>query len=154
MVQARTTYELTEIFHEAFGHPVSEGPTIPGPKTAALRIALILEELEELAAASFPGLTARGVAEALHGGDGDLLAKRYEPDLVEIADAYADLDVVVNGGALVHGLPMAELAEEVFASNMSKLGADGKPIYREDGKIAKGPGFREPDIEAVLLGRE
>lgn len=40
--------------------------------------------------------------------------------------------------------------EEVQASNMSKLGADGKPIYREDGKILKGPGFFAPDIAKIL----
>lgn len=48
------------------------------------------------------------------------------------------------------GVNIDEIMEEVQASNMSKLGADGKPIYREDGKILKGPGFFTPDIAKIL----
>ena len=36
---------------------------------------------------------------------------------------------------------------------MSKLGADGKPVYREDGKVLKGPDYFPPNVEAVLLSR-
>lgn len=79
---------------------------------------------------------------------------RYAPDLVAVADAVADLDVVVNGCGIRHGLDMQALSREVFASNLSKLGADGKPVYKVPGdptsKIAKGPNFREPDIAGVL----
>lgn len=71
-----------------------------------------------------------------------------------MADAVADLDVVVNGAGIRHGFDMQALSREVFDSNMSKLGADGKPAYTVPGdptsKIAKGPNFREPDIAGVL----
>ena len=43
-----------------------------------------------------------------------------------------------------------EVFQEIQASNMSKLGADGKPIYREDGKVMKGPGYFRPNIAGIL----
>ena len=52
--------------------------------------------------------------------------------------------------ALELGIPLGDVLREVQASNMSKLGADGKPIYREDGKVLKGPGFFDPDIAGAL----
>jgi predicted HAD superfamily Cof-like phosphohydrolase len=48
------------------------------------------------------------------------------------------------------GIDLDEILEEVQRSNMSKLGEDGKPIYREDGKVLKGPNFFVPNITAVL----
>lgn len=53
----------------------------------------------------------------------------------------------------INGIPIDEVNEAVHKANMSKLGEDGKPIYREsDNKILKGPNFRPPeeDIEAIL----
>lgn len=40
--------------------------------------------------------------------------------------------------------------ERVHASNMSKLGEDGKPVYREDGKVTKGPNYQKPDLSPVV----
>ena len=45
-----------------------------------------------------------------------------------------------------------EIFSEIQNSNMSKLGADGKPIYREDGKVLKGPNYFKPNIKGVLEG--
>lgn len=151
-----STAELTRAFHEAFGHPVREVPTeIPTANEALLTLALIEEEYMELVEALFPNHAAKHestIVDIIRNsvpGPGET----YDPDLVAAADAVADLDVVVNGAGLRMGLPMKELAREVSESNMSKLGADGAPIYDENGKIAKGPNFRQPDIEAVLLGK-
>lgn len=58
------------------------------------------------------------------------------------------------GAARAHGIDLDEVLEEIQRSNMSKLGADGKPIYREDGKVLKGPGFFPPDIKAVLVRQQ
>lgn len=73
-------------------------------------------------------------------------------DSVEIADALGDQLYILCGTILSHG--MQDVIERVFleiqASNMSKLGADGKPIYREDGKVMKGPGYFRPNIASVL----
>ena len=57
---------------------------------------------------------------------------------------------VIYGMALELGIPMADVLAEVQASNLSKLGADGRPIYREDGKVLKGPNFFNPDIPRAL----
>jgi predicted HAD superfamily Cof-like phosphohydrolase len=73
-------------------------------------------------------------------------------DLVEVADALGDMLYILCGTILTHG--MQHIIEDVFAeiqdSNMSKLGVDGKPIYREDGKVMKGPNYRRPDLKQFL----
>ena len=73
---------------------------------------------------------------------------------IEIADALGDQLYILCGTILRHG--MHDIIEDVFteiqASNMSKLGADGKPIYREDGKVLKGPNYFKPNISKVIDG--
>ena len=73
-------------------------------------------------------------------------------DLVEIADALGDMMYILCGTILSHGLHdnIEDIFEEIQKSNMSKLGSNGKPIYRNDGKIMKGPGYFKPDIKKVL----
>lgn len=68
----------------------------------------------------------------------------------EILDALADLIVVTIGTALAFGLDIDTAMARVHASNMSKLGADGKPIYREDGKVMKGPHYKKPELEDLI----
>ena len=71
----------------------------------------------------------------------------------EIADALGDMMYILCGTILSHGLQdkIERIFEEIQKSNMSKLGKDGKPIYREDGKIMKGPGYFKPNIKKELL---
>ena len=73
-------------------------------------------------------------------------------DLVEVADALGDMLYILCGTILTHG--MQHIIEDVFSeiqdSNMSKLGLDGKPIYRDDGKVMKGPNYRRPDLKKFL----
>tara|TARA_R110002074_G_scaffold104568_2_gene225843 strand:+ start:7521 stop:7826 length:306 start_codon:yes stop_codon:yes gene_type:complete len=71
-------------------------------------------------------------------------------DIVEIADAIADIIYVTAQQAVTLGFPVDALLREVQRSNMSKLGADGLPIFRDDGKVLKGPNFSEPNITKVL----
>lgn len=114
-------------WHKAFGLPGSDVPNVHiGQPLHDLRWNLIEEELLELRFA------------------------QVESDLVEIADALADLLYVVYGAADVYGIPIHEVFNEVQRSNMSKLGADGKPILRSDGKIMKGENYSEPDIAPIL----
>jgi predicted HAD superfamily Cof-like phosphohydrolase len=80
----------------------------------------------------------------------ELMKALEEEDIVGIADGLADLTVVVYGTALSYGIDLDRVMQEVHRSNMSKLGEDGKPIYREDGKVLKGPYFSPPDILHVL----
>jgi predicted HAD superfamily Cof-like phosphohydrolase len=114
-------------FHRAYGLPIRDVPTATvGPEQALLRQALIEEEVRELADAARVG------------------------DLVGVADALADIVYVAYGTAHVYGIDLDAVLDEVHASNMTKLGADGRPVRRADGKILKGPGYRPPDIAAVL----
>lgn len=73
-------------------------------------------------------------------------------DLVEVADALGDMLYILCGTIIEHGLQhkIEEVFEEIQRSNMSKLGEDGEPIYREDGKVLKGPNYFKPNIKAIL----
>ena len=121
-----TNFELVGDFMEAFGQDVQFEPTWPDFNTRELRLELIQEELDELS---------------------DAVADR---DMIQIADALTDLLYVVYGAGHSFGIDLDECFQEVHASNMSKLGEDGRPIYREDGKVLKGPSFFEPDLEGIL----
>ena len=73
-------------------------------------------------------------------------------DMIEIADALGDLLYIWCGTVLKHGLEdkIGEVFAEIQASNMSKLDANGEPIYREDGKVLKGENYFKPNIKKVL----
>lgn len=73
-------------------------------------------------------------------------------DLVEVADALGDMLYILCGTIIEHGLQhkIEEVFDEIQRSNMSKLGEDGLPIYREDGKVLKGPNYFKPNIETIL----
>jgi predicted HAD superfamily Cof-like phosphohydrolase len=122
---------LVQQFHRAFGVKAAKKPTIPDRDIRNLRLRLIKEEFQE-------------VTEAL-------LAPTEDPRyLEEVAKEMADLLYVVYGTADVMGIPLDEVFAEVHASNMSKLGEDGKPIYRPDGKVLKGPSYRIAKVKAIL----
>ncbi|MCD8570114.1 MAG: nucleoside triphosphate pyrophosphohydrolase family protein [Alphaproteobacteria bacterium] len=129
----KTTLEQVQEFHEVYGCTLKSSPDISDAKTNALRISLLAEELDEL-------------KEALQNGD-----------LVETLDALIDLQYVLDGAFLSFGLQHVKDAAfaEVHASNMSKLGADGKPIYREgDGKVLKGPNYFKPDMAQFITKKD
>ena len=130
---ARSDNELTGIaaavaeFHLAFRLPMRELPTVDiDAALANLRIALLREETEEFVAAAEKG------------------------DLIAIADALADIVYVVYGTALTYGIDLDAVLREVHRSNMSKLGEDGKPLLRDDGKVLKSERYFPPDVQAVL----
>ena len=114
-------------FHLAFGVEAPEAPTAHvDDALRTSRKALMEEELHELV---------------------DAMAAE---DLLEIADGLADLLYVVFGTGVAYGIPIDEIFEEVHSSNMSKLGADGKPIIGENGKRLRGPRYRPPNISPLL----
>ena len=82
----------------------------------------------------------------------EYLKATRENDLVEIADALGDMLYILCGTIISHGLQnkIEEIFQEIQSSNMSKLGKNGKPIYREDGKVLKGPNYFKPDIRKIL----
>jgi predicted HAD superfamily Cof-like phosphohydrolase len=73
-------------------------------------------------------------------------------NLIEIADALGDQLYILCGTLLRHGLhdKIEEVFLEIQRSNMSKLDANGKPIFREDGKVLKSEFYFKPDIRAIL----
>lgn len=113
-------------FHQTYGVGIRWSPGFPSPERCTLRVELIREEAQEFK---------------------DAVKAR---DIVEAADALADLLYVTYGAAVELGIPIDEVFDEVHRSNMSKLDSDGKPILREDGKILKGPNFFLPKIQEIL----
>jgi predicted HAD superfamily Cof-like phosphohydrolase len=73
-------------------------------------------------------------------------------DLVQIADALGDKLYILCGTIVAHGMQhkITEVFEEIHRSNMSKLDSEGKPLYREDGKILKSDLYFPPDISSIL----
>lgn len=90
-----------------------------------------------------------GLHEEEHG---ELVDAFNQDNIVEVADALADLVYIAYGTAISLGINLDKVIEEVHRSNMSKLNTDGRPIYREDGKVLKGPNYTPPEIRKVLYG--
>ena len=112
-------------FHDTFGLNYNDSPTVDlEKKIIELRFNLMKEENDEYIEAA------------------------RNKDIVEVADALGDMLYILCGTIIEHG--MSDIIEDVFdeiqKSNMSKLGADGKPIYREDGKVLKGPNYFKPNF--------
>lgn len=122
----RTNNELVQDFMWIFGQTVRKELGWPGVDVAALRIELIDEELNELREAT------------------------GKQDLVGIADALTDLLYVVYGAGHAYGINLDDCFAEVHRSNMSKLDEESQPIYREDGKVLKGPNYSPPDLGQII----
>ena len=69
---------------------------------------------------------------------------------IEVLKELSDVVFVCYQFAAAYGLDLDAAMDRVFESNMSKLGDDGKPIYREDGKVLKGPFYRQPDLKSLV----
>ena len=121
--------DAVKTFHTAFkiGHRESPKADL-GMEKNALRYRLMHEENEEY------------------------LDAANKNDLVEVADALGDMLYILCGTIIEHGLQykIEEVFEEIQKSNMSKLGENGEPIYREDGKVLKGPNYFKPNIKSIL----
>ena len=122
-----SNFEMVGDFMEAFGQEVLYMPSMPDTNLAALRLDLINEEVQELR---------------------DGLGKR---SMLEIADALTDILYVVYGAGHAFGIDLDECFNEVHRSNMTKLGEDGRPLYRDDGKVMKGPNYEDPNLEQFLV---
>ena len=121
--------EQVKKFHGAFGLDVSEVQIANlGLEKNLLRYKLMREENEEYLDAAMQG------------------------DMVEVADALGDMLYILCGTIISHGMQhkIEEVFDEIHNSNMSKLGKDAKPIYREDGKVMKGPNYFKPELKKII----
>jgi len=121
-----SNFDKVRDFMKTFGQEVKTEPELPDKETISLRIEWIAEE---------------------HNEEYDACEDK---DLVAIADALTDILYVTYGAGHAFGLDLDSCFREVQRSNMSKLGEDGKPIYREDGKVLKGPNYSEPDLKKTF----
>jgi predicted HAD superfamily Cof-like phosphohydrolase len=115
-------------FHKSFGQEDGESPRLLSNNEFKLRYELMKEE------------------------NGEYLDACLAEDLVEIADALGDQMYILCGTILKHGMQhiIENVFDEIQASNMSKLGEDGKPIFRADGKILKGEKYFKPDLTKFI----
>ena len=120
--------DLVAEFHYLFDQKDAKKPTTGNEKQGELRYSLLAEE------------------------NAEYLEAVRDNNLVDIADALGDQLYIIYGTVLKHGLQdkIEDVFKEIHRSNLSKLGANGKPIYREDGKILKGPDYFKPDISKIL----
>ena len=121
-----TNFESVRKFMEKFGQEIKEKATFPNDEIISLRYDLIKEELDELKIAI------------------------HDKDIKEVADALTDILYVTYGAGHSFGIDLDKCFQEVQNSNMSKLGADGKPIYNENGKVMKGPNYFKPNLNKFV----
>jgi len=135
----RTTsahYDAVKAFTVAMGQPVGEDITsLETGGLLIMRMDLIEEEALEIAD-ELPGVFTNRTQEAI--------------DKAAFTKELADLLYVTYGMAVTFGLPLDEVFERVHRSNMSKLDDNGKPIYREDGKVLKGPNYEKPNLDDLF----
>jgi predicted HAD superfamily Cof-like phosphohydrolase len=121
-----TNFEKVGLFMSTFGQEVKKKSELSSEKINSLRLSLIQEELDELTKAM------------------------KENDILEVADALTDILYVTYGAGHAFGIDLDKCFDEVQRSNMSKLSKDGKPIYNENGKVMKGPGYFKPDLSKFI----
>ena len=121
-----TNFNEVKKFMETFGQEVKTKAEIPSEKIVKLRYDLIKEELDEF-------------EEAIK-----------TKNIKEIADSLTDILYVTYGAGHAFGIDLDKCFDEVQRSNMSKLGADGKPIYNDKGKVMKGPKYFKPDLSKFI----
>lgn len=133
-----TVFDMVEEFHRTYGLAINE----PFDENLIdLREGLLDEEVVEVETEVVKGFVFPNPDEW------DFEFHPENIDKKKLTKELADVLYVTIGYAVTFGLPLKEVFAEVHKSNMSKLGPDGKPIYREDGKVLKGPDYKEPDLE-------
>jgi predicted HAD superfamily Cof-like phosphohydrolase len=144
LVEERRAVDIrynVEHFHRLFNIPVRETPVVPPENEVRLRLRLISEEFFELMRAC--GIQCTGAENVLTA---QINIDELKVDIVEVADALADMDYINAGTYLVFGIDGRPIASEVHRSNVAKAGA----VVREDGKILKPKDWAPPDILGVL----
>lgn len=137
-------------FHEKFRLPVRTDPASAKVAEVETRLRLLAEECTELIA-ELKGSAAVSILKEAFAEVEDL-ALSDDPDVVAVAHELGDAVYVLHGMAVEMNIPLEKVIGEIHRSNMSKLGADGTPVMRSDGKVLKGPDYRKPDIGSVFSG--
>ena len=139
----KMTDEFITAMEQPKGIDISEGEQ---GGVLSMRLCLIREEAEEVEDAVC--LLADKVFNAeILGID---MTEEIKAAKAALLKELCDLQYVLSGFVVTFGLPFDEAFKRVHESNMSKLGPDGKPIYREDGKVLKGPNYKKPDLSDLV----
>lgn len=138
-----TNFEKVQEFHEKFEVSMPSDPRWPDAETIKLRIKLIQEEVKEWE------VEATKALDAINSGHD--LPEIMTGSLVDAAKELADILYVVYGAGEAFGVDMDKVFAAVHEANLTKLGEDGKPVRREDGKVMKGPNYQPANIYKVLF---
>lgn len=120
--------DMVTEFHEIFGHPIGHKPQLPSTEQFNRRHDWLMEEIREL-----------------------LDAMLKTEDIVDFADALGDIVYIIYGYAVECGIDLDRVMDAIHTSNMTKLGVDGKPIHKKDGKIKKGPLYKPPTASIIRI---
>lgn len=127
----KTVMQSLKEFEKVFcRHEEPDECKFPEREIRELRIKLLKEEYEEY------------------------LAAETNNDMVEVADAMADMIYIIAGTAVRYGVKLDLIFGEVHRSNMEKIWSDGKVHHRDDGKVLKPPSWQPPNIARILWNRE
>lgn len=127
--------ELIKDFNRMYGLPLNEKPTLLGVERLENFKKVLMEEVSEV----------DGIINEYKLHEGKLDDKKKLELLTNISDWLGDMVVYITSEATKHGLDIDSSLKVIMESNFSKLGADGKPIYDERGKVLKGPNYSRPE---------
>ncbi|WDZ95767.1 pyrophosphatase [Herbaspirillum sp. WKF16] len=127
----RSFAERIAFMNSMYGLPSNSSPTVPENVQDRLKKfkATLLDEVNEID--DIVKLADDGASK--------------DDIVVAIADLLGDVIVYCRSEALKYGIPLEQVLDVIMDSNESKLGADGKPIYDENGKFLKGPNYWKPE---------
>ena len=125
-----------QAFHAATETPVGAGFTVA---LLQLRKKLLREELAELEAEIDAGIAEIEASGAVS-----------RETRVKLVKELVDVQYVLSGMAVTFGLPMEKAFDRVHESNLSKLGDDGRAIFRDDGKVMKGPNYKPAVLDDIV----
>ena len=127
-MHVKSTLNLVKQFNKSFSVKANKNPGVLSEEEWTLKANLMTEELSEYIEACKKG------------------------DLVEVSDAIVDMQYILSGIIIAHGLEnvFEDLFNEVHDSNMSKL-ENGKALRRDDGKVLKGKNYFKPDLKKILI---
>ena len=131
----KTMDEIFKAFNEMYKLPVNEKPTAPDVQRLKDFKNILMEEVNEV----------DEVIEVYEKNKGTFSKEEELEILTSLSDWLGDMIWYIRSEATKYGLDMDKTLDIIKGSNFSKLGADGKPIYDERGKVMKGPGYWKPE---------
>jgi len=145
-----SVWKCLKEFNKLFGFPIRNKPSLPGfpdKKSFEPHLQTIHHSLVYCSSA-IPSTDERSLRiKLLLEEVAEYISAELANDITKIADALSDIHYIAAGTEVIYGIPGEQIFDHVHENNMSKVGIDGKPIFRDDGKVLKPPGYVQPNIK-------